>query len=186
MGQSGKFRHKMAENNQKQSKIQDASGGADITPELDCSFRGVFTHAIDEKGRVSLPAEFRKALSKANQEEIILTNFVSDGTRCLEGYSLESWKRFEAKLAKRSRFDPQVRKVENFYLARSAVCQIDSSGRINIPSYLRTYAGIEKEVSFTSASHGFRIWDRRVWELVFQEAEAALLDNPALFVDVDI
>lgn len=157
-----------------------------IETELDCSFRGVFCHAIDDKGRVSLPAEFRKALNKSNQESIVLTNFVSDGARCLEGYSLDSWKRFEAKLAKRSRFDPQVRKVENFYIARSAICQADSSGRIIIPSYLRSYAGIEKEVAFTSSSHGFRVWDRRVWELVFQEAEAALLENPALFVDVDL
>ncbi len=153
--------------------------------EHDCVFRGVFCHAIDDKGRVSLPAEFRKALNKSQQESIVLTNFVSDGTRCLEGYSMDSWKRFEKKLTERSRFDPQVRKVENFYLARSAICQIDSSGRINIPMYLRTYAGVEKEVAFTSSLHGFRVWDRRVWELVFQEAEAALLENPALFIDVD-
>ncbi len=150
------------------------------------AFRGVFYHALDEKGRVSFPAEFRREIAHESQPSIVLTNFVSDGARCLEGFSVEAWSRFEQKLASRSRFDPQVRKVENFYLARAAICPLDGSGRLNIPPHLRTYAGLEKEVAFTSSSHGFRLWDRRVWELVFQEAEAALLEDPALFIDVDV
>jgi MraZ protein len=148
-------------------------------------FRGVFYHALDDKGRVSFPAEFRRVLSAAGESSLVLTNFISDGTRCLEGFSLSAWRSFERKLAARSRFDPQVRKLENFYLARAAICPLDSSGRVNVPPYLRTYAGLEKEVAFTSSSHGFRIWDRRVWDLVFQEAEAALLENPGLFIDAD-
>ena len=150
------------------------------------AFRGVFQHALDEKGRVSFPAEFRQVLVGLSEDSVVITNFISDGARCLEGYSLTAWRRFESKLATRSRFDPQVRKLENYYLSRAAVCPLDTSGRVNLPPHLRTYAGLEREVVFTSSSHGFRIWDRRVWELVFQEAEAALLENPALFLDVDL
>jgi MraZ protein len=149
------------------------------------AFRGVFQHSLDEKGRVSFPAEFRQALQASGDESVVLTNFLSDGARCLEGYSLTSWKRFEQKLRQRSRFDPQVRKLENFYLSRSQVVLLDANGRVNIPPHLRTYAGLERDVVFSSSVHGFRIWDKRVWDLVFQEAEAALLENPALFLDVD-
>lgn len=149
-------------------------------------FRGVFCHAIDDKGRVSIPAEFRKVLEGTGQNTVVLTNFISDGTRCLDGFSLPAWRKFERKLAERSRFNPQVRKLENFYIARAALCEVDGSGRILIPGYLRSYAGLEKEIAFTSSSHGFRVWDRRVWELVFQEAEAALLEDPSLFSDVDL
>lgn len=151
----------------------------------DAVFRGVFHHSLDEKGRVSFPAEFRQILVAAGEDSLVITNFLSDGARCLEGYSLSSWKRFEAKLRERSRFDPQVRKLENFYLSRSQVVQLDSNGRVNIPAHLRHYAALEREVVFSSSVHGFRIWDKRVWDLVFQEAEAALLENPALFLDVD-
>lgn len=161
------------------------SGTSELHPDDFSSFRGVFYHALDEKGRVSFPAEFRRVLTEGGESSVVLTNFVSDGARCLEGYSLQSWKRFEQKLAQRSRFDPQVRKLENYYLARAAICPLDTSGRVNIPPHLRAYAGMEKELAFTSSTHGFRIWDRRVWELVFQEAETALLENPALFIDVD-
>ena len=149
------------------------------------TFRGVYFHSLDDKGRVNLPADFRRQLDGETDQSLVITNFISDGARCLEGYTAKSWKEFEEKLAKRSRFDPQVRKLENYYLARAATCPIDGSGRINIPAYLRVYAGIDREITFTSSVHGFRIWDKRVWELVFNEAEAALLENPALFIDVD-
>lgn len=152
----------------------------------DTVFRGVYQHALDDKGRVSFPAEFREVLAKAGEDRLVLTNFLSDGARCLEGYTLSSWKRFEEKLRQRSRFDPQVRKLENFYLSRSQVVELDASGRVNIPPHLRTYAGLEREVVFSSSVHGFRVWDKRVWDLVFQEAEGALLENPALFLDVDL
>lgn len=149
-------------------------------------FRGTFQHLLDEKGRVSFPSEFRQILNQRKEEAIVLTNYICDGARCLDGFTADCWHEFEAKLRARSRFDPQLRKLENFYLSRAASCPIDSSGRINIPLHLRTYAGIAKDVVFTASLHGFRVWDKRVWDLVFQEAEAALLDNPDLFKDVDI
>ena len=152
----------------------------------DTPFRGSFFHSLDDKGRVSLPATFRSALNELDQSKVILTNFISDGARCVEGFSLDSWSIFEGKLRERSRFDPRIQKLENFYLARSCECQLDSSGRINIPQYLRIYGGLTRELVFTSTLRGFRIWDKRVWELIFSDAEKALLEDPALFMDLDI
>lgn len=150
------------------------------------SFRGNFTHTIDDKGRVSLPSEFRRVLDASGDESIVLTNYVSEGARCLEGFGLSSWKQFEAKLRAKSRFSPKLQRLENFYLSRSAECSIDSQGRILIPQYLRAYAGIEKDASFTASIHGFRVWDRRVWDHIFANAEAALINDPELFSDVDL
>ncbi len=150
------------------------------------SFRGNFSHNIDEKGRVSLPAEFRKVLVEREESSVVITNYVTDGARCLEGFGVKAWADFEAKLREKSRFSPKLQKLENFYLSRASECPIDSSGRILIPTYLRTYAGIEKELQFTSSIHGFRVWDRRVWELIFAQAEQALLEDPDVFSEVDI
>jgi MraZ protein len=146
---------------------------------------GSFQHALDEKGRVSLPASFRENLNHTAAPAIVLTNFICEGARCLDGFSEAAWKEFEAKIRSRSRFDPQARKLENYYLARAAHCPLDSSGRINIPTYLRTYASLDRDVTFTASMHGFRVWDTRVWEMVFREAESALLDDPSLFIGVD-
>ncbi|MCC6221329.1 MAG: division/cell wall cluster transcriptional repressor MraZ [Deltaproteobacteria bacterium] len=150
------------------------------------SFCGSFTHSLDEKGRISIPSTFRQLLQERKQNVLVLTNFISAGARCIEAFAQDEWLRLEQKLAGRSRFDPKLQKLENFYLARAAACPMDASGRINIPQHLRSYAGLEREVVFTSTLNGFRIWESRVWSLVFQEAEAALLEDPALFMDVDI
>lgn len=150
--------------------------------EATSEFLGVFNHSIDEKGRISFPVEFRTALSG---QSLVLTNYISDGARCLEGFSADSWQKFISGLRAQSRFEPRIRQLENFYLARAHQCTLDTSGRIIIPQHLRTYAGLEREVVFSSSLHGFRLWDQRVWELVFREAEAALLEDPSLFVGLD-
>ncbi len=175
---------KPAKSSTGESNYQELAPALDAEQSL--AFYGSFNHILDDTGRVSLPGPFRQTLFKTGQAEVVLTNFITDGARCIDGFGLVSWKRFETKLAARSRFDPQLRKLENYYLARAALCPIDSSGRVNIPHYLRLYAGLEKDVVFTASLYGFRIWDKRVWEMLFQEAEAALLDNPSLFADVDI
>lgn len=160
----------------------------DKEPKIDhnLSFKGNFVHCADEKGRISLPSDFRETLQKINNESIVLTNYISDGARCLEGFGKTAWLEFEKKLRTKSRFDPKVQKLENYYLSRAAECSVDASGRILIPQYLRLYAGLEKEVVFTSSIHGFRVWDKRVWDVIFSQAERALMDDPSVFVDVDI
>jgi MraZ protein len=156
------------------------------TPSAYPAFRGNFTHSLDDKGRVSLPAEFRRSLAASGDMSVVVTNYISDGARCLEGFGLKAWGEFEAKLRQKSRFSPKLQKLENFYLSRASECPIDGSGRVLIPSYLRVYAGVEREVTFTSSIHGFRIWDKRVWEMIFASAEQALMSNPETFSDVDI
>jgi len=150
------------------------------------SFRGNFTHAVDTKGRVSLPAEFRKVLSDRSESSVVITNYISEGARCIEGFGLSSWEEFEAKLREKSRFSSKLQRLENFYLSRASECGIDKAGRILLPSHLRTYAGLDKDVTFTSSIHGFRIWDKRVWDMIFDSAEQALMEDPDLFSDVDI
>jgi MraZ protein len=154
--------------------------------EVKPTFRGHFTHNLDQKGRVSLPSDFRKVLEDSQSTSVVLTNYISDGSRCLEGFTSKEWTDFERKLREKSRFSAKLQKLENFYLSRASDCALDGSGRIIIPQYLRTYASIDREVTFTSSIHGFRIWDTRVWSHIFSEAESALLQNPDLFSDVDI
>ena len=178
VGESG-----MVENNESDPKKPGTSLAA-RSPFV--SFRGNCTHTADDKGRISLPSEFRRVIADRNQSSVVLTNYVSEGSRCLEGFALDSWEAFEAKLREKSRFSSKLQKLENFYLSRASECPIDGNGRILVPQYLRQYAGIEREATFTSSIHGFRIWDKRVWDVIFTASEQALLENPDLFSDVDL
>lgn len=171
-----------AEKFHKAVEVGDSTVSSSLSS-TESSFLGVYQHSIDEKGRVSFPVEFRTPLKG---QPLVLTNYISDGARCLEGFTLESWALFVKGLKKRSRFEPRLRQLENFYLSRAHQCCLDTSGRIIIPQHLRSYAALEREVVFSSSLHGFRLWDKRVWELVIQEAEAALLEDPALFEGIDL
>jgi MraZ protein len=149
-------------------------------------FRGNCVHSIDDKGRVSLPSDFRRVLGDREQRGVVLTNYLSEGSRCVEGFGLDAWEDFESRLREKSRFSSKLQRLENFYLSRASECAIDGNGRILVPGYLRAYAGLEKEVVFTASIHGFRIWDKRVWDSIFEASEQALLENPDLFADVDL
>lgn len=167
-------------------KNSSQSSRLEVGSEVHLSFRGNFSHNMDDKGRVSLPSEFRKVLEAAHEKSVVVTNYISEGARCLEGFGVRAWNTFEEALRQKSRFSPKLQKLENFYLSRATECPLDGSGRILLPPYLRTYAGIEREVTFTSSIHGFRIWDKRVWDLIFVQAEQALLADPEIFTDVDV
>jgi MraZ protein len=168
-------------------------------------FRGTFSHTVDGKGRVSVPSEYRRSLgflaedagaegSIAQPEKlvggmtrsIVLTNMISGEARCLEGYCLLAWQEFERKLREKSRFDPRVQQLEMFYVSRAVECEIDGSGRIMLPQNLRSYAALEKEVVFSGSIHGFKLWDKRVWEHLFSAAEEAVMSDPEVFSGLDI
>ena len=150
------------------------------------SFRGNCVHSLDDKGRISLPSEFRRVLGEQEKRGVVLTNYISEGSRCIEGFSLGEWEDFESRLREKSRFSSKLQRLENFYLSRASECPIDSNGRILVPTYRRAEAGFDKEVVFTASIHGFRMWDKRVWDSIFAASEQALLENPDLFADVDI
>jgi MraZ protein len=150
------------------------------------SFRGNCVHSLDDKGRISLPSEFRRVLGEQERRGVVLTNYISEGSRCIEGFSLAVWEDFEARLREKSRFSSKLQRLENFYLSRATECAIDGNGRILVPTYLRGYAGLDREVVFTASIHGFRMWDKRVWDAIFAASEQALLENPDLFADVDL
>ena len=157
-----------------------------LESEAEERFRGCFEHKLDTKGRVSIPSEFREVLQAGGKNQIVVTNYVCDGFRCLEAFSLKVWKNLEDNLAKRSRFEPKLKILENYYLSRAQICPLDNVGRINLSKTLLSYAGLERDITFTSTVLGFRIWDSRVWNLIFEQAESQLLENPELFVGIDV
>jgi len=138
---------------------------------------------MDSKGRLAVPAPFRASLGP---ESLVVSNYICEGYRCLEAFPFKVWEAFEDKLRKRSRFEPKLKTLEQYYLSRAHECPLDSTGRINLPSNLIEYAGLKKEVSLNSTLFGFRIWEARLAKLVFEEAEKRLLENPELFVDLDL
>ncbi len=143
-------------------------------------FRGCFEHTLDDKGRVSIPATFRKALGLQSDGLIIVTKFIINSFHCLDVYPLAEWEALEQELTKKQRFDEIFNKVESFYLANAQECQVDKQGRVLLPPHLRAYAELDKDVMFAAALKKFPIWDKASWERLNAESEQQFSQNPTM------
>jgi MraZ protein len=149
-------------------------------------FRGHYEHAIDDKGRVAIPARFREALSGLQDERLVITKFRLAGRRCLDVYPLSTWRELEAKIVSKNRFDPRLQRFKNFYVSGAHECGIDAQGRVLVPPLLRDYGGLRREVMFTGDIDMFRLWDKQTWQQAFSEDEQAVLDDPELLGNLDL
>jgi MraZ protein len=131
-------------------------------------WQGQYEHAIDAKGRTSLPARFRDALAAAGDDRLVLTSGLDP---CLVGYPLAEWRAFEEKLSKLPRFDPHVVKLRRLYVSAAVEVSFDGQGRILVPPSLRTYAGLEKEVVWAGMGRNAELWAKDRWARAIETTE---------------
>jgi len=116
---------------------------------------GEYNHSLDVKGRVNFPSKLREDLG----ERFILTKGL-DG--CLFVYSMPEWAILEEKI--KSMPLSKARTFQRFLFASAIEVTVDKQGRIVIPSNLREYAGLDKDVVIIGASVRAEIWDQKKWE----------------------
>jgi transcriptional regulator MraZ len=134
-------------------------------------FSGRFDHAIDEKGRVSIPSRFREVLARDGHDRLYITNFVSNRERCLELYPPSEWMRLVGKLKQKTSFDPAVQLFQTFYIGGAHEVQVDKQGRILIPPKLREFAALARDVTFSAMTDHFQLWDKPTLEKILKTIE---------------
>lgn len=142
-------------------------------------FLGEFQHNIDAKGRIIVPAKFREGLGQS----FVLTRGLD---QCLFAYPLEEWKTLEEKLKKLPLTKKDARAFTRFFFSGAVECEIDKQGRINIPSPLRKYAGLEKECVVIGVSNRIELWDQAKWEDYVGESEESFTEIAENMMDFDI
>ena len=114
-------------------------------------FMGEYSHTIDAKGRIIVPAKFRESLG----DNFVVTKGLDN---CLFVYTSEDCRKFEEKLRSLPLTNKDARKFTRFFLA-----EIDKQGRILIPSVLREFAPLEKDVVLVGVGSRIEIWDKARW-----------------------
>jgi MraZ protein len=142
----------------------------------DAVFSGRFDHAIDNKGRVSIPARFREVLHKAGLDRLYITNFILNNERCLELYPPNEWERLVGNIKQKPTFDRNMQLFQTFYIGGAQEVEVDKQGRILIPPKLREFAHLEKDVTFSATTDHFQLWDKQTMERVLGEAEKIFAD----------
>jgi MraZ protein len=123
-------------------------------------FYGEYIHTIDRKGRIVLPSRFRE-VAKANFIEKFFITRGLDG--CLFMFSEEEWKLQEQKFKALPFTKQQARTFNRIYFSGAQEIIPDKQGRILLPSYLKEYAQIKKEVVFVGVANRIEIWARDRW-----------------------
>jgi MraZ protein len=127
-------------------------------------FRGHFEHAIDTKGRTSLPSRFRDVLVAEGDLRLVLTPSPFDP--CLHLFPMKAWEEFEGKIAALPQFEPNVIRLRRLYVSAAAECDIDKQGRVLVPNSLRDHAALQKDVLWAGMGQMVELWAREKWNEV--------------------
>lgn len=134
-------------------------------------FRGKFEHSIDNKGRLSIPSKFREYLKERDEKSLVITNSISNGEKYLDIFPLYRWEEIEKKVSVLSQVKSEVQNFQRYYLSSATDCNIDKNGRILLPTGLREYSQMDRDVVIVGMAHKMEVWSRSKWELIFKKAE---------------
>ena len=130
-------------------------------------FKGRSSHTLDEKGRIAIPARFKEAMEKRNEDCLVITNH----DKCLWGFMRAEWKAIEDRIAGLSIFDQNAEEVIHYFISGAVECPL-KSGRITIPLNLRKFACLEKDIVLIGGLKRFEIWAAERWEEKFAISKA--------------
>lgn len=127
-------------------------------------FFGEYSHSIDDKGRLSVPIKFRAALASG----CVVTRGLD---KCLWVYSTAEWEKIAEQLAQLPITSKNARSFTRLMLAGAMDLSLDKSGRVNLPNYLKQYAGVKSKVVVTGMYNRLEIWPEESWKKFKEEME---------------
>ena len=133
-------------------------------------FRGESTHKVDAKGRVSIPALFRRVLQAGDPDwkEGLNPNLVivygDHRRKFLECFTIEAIEEVDAQIASMKRGSPERRMLERLFNGQSLPTSVDETGRLVLPVKLRRKIGLDKEAFFIATGDTFQIWNPETFE----------------------
>lgn len=141
-------------------------------------FRGTYQSSIDAKGRMIIPVRFREVLVDVfGDERIFLTKCLvdtGDGTvsRGLSVYPYQEWLALEEKIdGETTLSSAQLNSIKRLILAPAVECTADRQGRVLLPSTLRSYAGLERDLVMVSMTKKFEVWSQETYDRVNAQDE---------------
>jgi transcriptional regulator MraZ len=127
-------------------------------------FLGQFQHNLDEKGRLMIPAPFRKMLEGGA--------YITQGfDRCLmvltEAYFGQVYERINAM----NMADPATRMLRRLILSNAYPVELDKVGRILVPQNLRQFAGFDAEAIVAGQGEYFEVWTPAEWNKQMEDIQ---------------
>lgn len=140
---------------------------------------GTYSHTVDAKGRMFMPAKLREDLG----EKFIVTQGVD---KCLFVYSLSEWEKFSEKIRELPITNKGARSFARMFFANACECEPDKQGRILLPQRLREFIGLDKDAVITGVNARAEIWAKEVWDGYSDQSEDEEDENLAMLAELGI
>lgn len=129
-------------------------------------FLGEYSHSLDAKGRLILPARFRDQL-----KVVFLTSEVD---KCLALWPPDEFNTKAAQMKELLRGTAIERNIARAFFSGAQEASPDRQGRLAIPPPLRSFAGLDKEVTVTGQFDHLEVWDAGAWVTTKRQGEQGL------------
>lgn len=142
-------------------------------------FLGTYSPKLDEKGRIILPAKFRDELSGG----VVMTRGQEN---CIYVFSTREFESMHERIRQAPVTSKQARDYLRVFLSGAASEAPDKQNRITIPQNLRSYAGLDRDLTVIGAGSRAEIWDSSAWNSYLTEQESVFSETaeeviPGLF-----
>ncbi len=139
-------------------------------------FLGRYAYTVDEKGRLTIPARFREALTG----DVVITRGLD---RCLTVYPAEVWQELAAKVNALPITDPRGRSLRRLLFAEAESVKLDRHGRVLLSEWLRKYAELTPSAGaiIVGLDRFLEIWNPTRWEAENAHQIAMMEEDPALW-----
>jgi MraZ protein len=125
-------------------------------------FRGVAELSLDAKGRMAMPVRYRERLDEHCAGRLVITIDIFEA--CLAVYPLPEWEVIQQKLDALSSFNPKTVMVKRLLMGNATDVEMDSNGRLLIPTKLRKHANLDKKLVMAGQGKKFELWDEETWD----------------------
>ncbi len=129
------------------------------------TFIGDYPCKLDAKGRVVLPAAFKKQMSASAQDRFVVKKDIFE--KCLVLYPMDEWERQVQNLRKRiNPYNKEHNKFVNAFYKGTAEITLDSNNRLLVSKRLLERVEIEKEVVLAGQDDKIKMWSKALYESV--------------------
>jgi MraZ protein len=125
-------------------------------------FIGSYTYSVDVKGRISIPAKYKKCLNQEANETFVMTRGI---VQCIDVYPHDYWtKMIEPRIDQLDEFDIDESAFKRLLLELADESTLDQQSRLLVPKKLLEFAGIVKDVFVLGQNNKIEFWNPEIYE----------------------
>jgi MraZ protein len=134
-------------------------------------FLGRFRHTLDHKGRVAIPARFRRALPPDSQDTFTGVITFEGSEKCIILHASNEFHDKYGDVAAQSSRLPHVRRLKRTYYSNALDFQLDPQGRITISPDIQKKIGLKKDVDFIGVEDTVEVWAPDLFDAYMSEGD---------------